>query len=256
MGLFNLFKKNSQEMTPRQYSNYRKQVNSFKEDGTYDFEHLNKNEKSQIMEIVEISNHSKIHSLEFYRQSVPVVYKNRYILFQIIISKYQTSDCIYDKLAVGLAYETKGAYYRPKAISFMQEFIDNATQNDWLNANEYVDTKTILTSLAVLYEKEYDFDKAVQILSLINNKDESILLRLGEILKKQDINACVEFYKTMIKTRNLKDYKRTFKEKLDAAIELQKKNYIHKPRKNRAISKGQFDDEAEKCALTFIPFIK
>lgn len=263
MGLLNLFKKTNKkntntnkEMSPKEYNEYRKNVNSYKEDGTYDFENLKYSEEKQIMDIVRKSKNSKITSLAFYTESTPVIYKTRYILFEIIIQKYKDSNNIFDKLAVGLSYKEKGAYFRPLAIKYINDFILSAKPQDKKRIMTYIEYDTVLLQLGQLYEKEYDFLSAANTYNSINKESwqfTSIPLKLGGILKKIDIDRCIEYYENLLKEN--KD-NRAIKEELLKARELKNKNYVYKPRKNRTISfDSDFDNQVKSCANRFIKYL-
>lgn len=225
----------------------------------YQFDTINEDEQNLIMKIIKMSNKADIKSLEFYSLSNNVIYKCRYILFELMVLKYKDSPLLYDQLVTGLAYKEKGAFYRPAAIEYIQNYVDKANNEDWFRVNQLIPKSSILLILSELYEKEYDFTSALSILSDIAINEvgwDSSILRAAKILKKIDINKCVEYCEKALTKREIHGIKQELQEFLYEAKKSQAKGYVYRPRKNRVIETDkQMDDEINSIALSFLKYM-
>lgn len=133
------------------------------ENGRYDLKRFSKQECDIIKSVlssVEKKYPREFRAMGLANEAYPIVYKARYVLFDIIIVKYENSPNALDKLAVALAYESKGAYFRKEAISYFEasiKEIDKATLNKFLS---YI-PMSLYMKFSELYEKEHDYKKAI-----------------------------------------------------------------------------------------------
>lgn len=163
-------------------------------------------------------------------ETVPAIGIAGHILNQLIYIKFKDSDRPRDIIAVAVALAREGAYYRKTAIEYFERYFDNECEtmfDDW----------TLHSTLAILYENEYEFDKAISQLKLCivssNGENPADFTRIGDILIKIDVNKAKEYYDSLIKSAHYEKHKYT----LDFAYENLKekiaKGYVYKPRKSK-----------------------
>lgn len=132
-------------------------------DKRYDLKRFSNHEADVIQRVlrtVDTKYHVTLRSYGLINESFSITYKPRYVLFDIVILKYDNSQNMVDRLAVALAYETKGAFYRKQAIAYFEESIKyvDKTIMDLFHA---CPTMTVYTKFADLYEKEHEYEKAI-----------------------------------------------------------------------------------------------
>ena len=169
-----------------------------------------------------------------------------------MIERYKESDSIYDHLAVGLAYKNKYAAFRRSAIENIQYFIENANENDWKRAesvNPNFSKYFIHVYVAQLYEQENMIEKAYEYALLVPDQYEL----MGKILYKRDINECVEYYKNVLKDKNVNSgFKAVIKKNLDKALAKQAKGYKFHPRKKKPEVDQEMEDMIHETILPYI----
>lgn len=85
---------------------------------------------------------------------------------------------------------------------------------------------------------------------------DSSILRAAKILKKIDINKCVEYCEKALTKREIHGIKQELQEFLYEAKKSQAKGYVYRPRKNRVIETDkQMDDEINSIALSFLKYM-
>lgn len=133
------------------------------EHGRYDLRRFSKQEYNKIREVL-ISADRKypavLKSMGLANESYPIAYKPRYVLFDIIIVRHEKSENPIDQLAVALAYETKGSFFRKDAISYFESAI-NYIDKSTLNRFSSYRPMSLYIKFAELYEKEHDYKKAI-----------------------------------------------------------------------------------------------
>lgn len=137
------------------------------DDGLYDMERFSEHEEeviNQAMRAATTKYPAELRSIGLANEAQVVVYKPRYILWEVVIQKYMSSAKPIDKLAVAIAYSEKGAMFRGKAISCFEDAIGQL--------GNPVDTKvasfselTVYTKFSKLYEQEREFEKAILCIS-------------------------------------------------------------------------------------------
>lgn len=133
------------------------------ENGRYDLKRFSRQEYSTIKNIlatVERKYPAALRSMGLVNESYPIVYKPRYILFDIVVYKYGKSPAPIDKLAVSLAYESKGAYFRKEAIAYFESATLELDLSRIKGFQSYP-PMSIYLKFAELYEKEHDYKKAI-----------------------------------------------------------------------------------------------
>ena len=145
---------------------------------------------------------------------------DRHINNRKIINQYQNTNDPLDLLAVAFSFEREGVSYRKQAISYFERFLEKPSPIPII-PNTYTsegDPKPlfsyweIYSTLASLYEKEHDFDKALKYLRLLpkesNYNNPADYTRVGDVLLKIDINQAVEYYEELKKEPVYQKHKR------------------------------------------------
>lgn len=162
-----------------------------------------------------------------------------------IINKYSNSNNPLDILAVAVSYDREGAKYRIQAIEYYEKFLSDPAEIpvvpnlSRLNGTpkRYISNWEIYSNLANLYEKEYQFEKAIFYLNKLpkesNYNNPSDYTRIGDVLSKVNIDKCVTYYLDLMKTDIYKKFKNVIDIAYKNALEKQSKGYIFKPRKKK-----------------------
>lgn len=160
-----------------------------------------------------------------------------------IINKYSLSDKPLDILAVAVSYDREGAGFRKQAIGYFERFLKNPVEipvvpnisGDGGMPVRCISYWQIYSSLADLYEKEYDFDKAIKYLKKLPKESKynnpSDYTRIGDVLTKKDINECVKYYENLMTKPIYKKFKRQIDIYYKIALEKQSKGYVFRRRK-------------------------
>ena len=166
-----------------------------------------------------------------------------------IIAKFSTSSNPLDWLAVAIAHKYLGASHRKQAIQYYEMYlsnpvrIPNKTELQWA-----IESWMIRSDLATLYEREYEFDKAIAMLEECIVFDERIVkikgygfnpanyTRIATIIMKRDgTDAAIEYYKKIKSSEIYKLDKKWFDEKYQEVLEMHKRGYVYRARKRDAI---------------------
>lgn len=184
-------------------------------------------------------------AIELAYDNTPVIGEQRHINNWNIINNYRQSENPLDILAIAISYEREGAKYRKEAISCYEKFLTNPTETPIL-PNRYLEGQKpvrmfsnwqIYSSLATLYEKEYEFAKAIKYLKKLPKesgyKNSADYTRVGDVLAKVDINECVSYYENLMTTTTYKKFTSTIDYKYNEALKRQSEGYIFKARKKK-----------------------
>lgn len=131
--------------------------------GRYDFRNFSKHETDTIKHVLSVTKKKypeQYQALGLANESYPIKYKPRYILHEIIILKYGSSLEAIDKFAVALAYSTKGAYFREKALEYFEASIDEIPPEIMSDFISYMPLHTY-SIISGLYEQVRDFQEAI-----------------------------------------------------------------------------------------------
>ena len=149
-----------------------------------------------------------------------------------VINNYAESNFPLDQLAVSLAYINLGANSRKKAIEYMEKYMSNPNPQSYFSAWE------IYSFLGALYEKEYDFEKAIncykKLVEINSGRNCGDYKRVADVLSKIDINQCVKYWENVIiKSACYKTDKAWIDHFYEEALTKQKNNYVYRPRKKK-----------------------
>ncbi|WP_270525785.1 hypothetical protein [Longibaculum muris] len=231
-------------------------------DGFYNFSEVSNEENNQIIYFISASKGkgslAGLHLIDYTLNEY--LYKVKYYIEQIVIEKYKSSDNLYDWLAVGLAYKGKGANFRKESLFYLTKFVSTANNTDWnniLSIDMDLDKYNIYSKIAELYEKEADLENAYNYAMKaceFRIYADSGMYRLGSILKKLDINKCVEYYKEKLTDPRYKEIKNGIKKELNDALEKQKKNYVYRPRKRKSTIDENMENNLKEIADRYLKY--
>lgn len=114
----------------------------------------------QVLEIVKRKYPPNLRALGLVNEIYPIVYKPRYILFEIAVILYSNSIVPEEQLAAAFAYSQKGAMFRVNAINLYEKSI-NFVDFKTLDLFSSISSASICLNLAELYEKEHKYDEAI-----------------------------------------------------------------------------------------------
>lgn len=186
---------------------------------------------------------------------------SRHILSQLIFIKFKDSDCPRDILSVALALSREGAYYRRSAIFYFEKYFANPSDLK-LERSHYQPIEAfkewqLHSTLATLYENEYEFEKAIAQLELCikcsHGENSPDFTRIGDILVKIDINKAEEYYCRLMKSPYYDKHKYDFDYSYELLKEKLDKGYVYKPRRSKkAIEISEQQLLAQKAAEYYI----
>lgn len=170
LGLFDFLKKKAPKGIDNPYKYYPEEYaqdssqSIIDSDGIYDLTRFSAHEESIIKQV--ISNvrkkyPEKYRAIGLANESYVIVYKPRYVLFEIIILKYKDSTSPLDMVAVSFAYCSKGAQFRSEALRYY-EAVRDKINFDELNEFASVSILSYITKIAETYEKEHEYKKAAE----------------------------------------------------------------------------------------------
>lgn len=132
-------------------------------DGRYDFKHFSVHEADVIravLAMVEKKYPSKYQAIGLANESTDIIYKPRYVLFEIIIQQYQHSKKPIDQFAVFYAYQSKGACFRQYAIEYFEKSIPHIKEST-LGQFLHFTPLPLYSTVEQLYEREHMWNKAI-----------------------------------------------------------------------------------------------
>jgi tetratricopeptide (TPR) repeat protein len=173
--------------------------------------------------------------------------ETRKIVNDEVILQCKNSKHPLDILAIAFAYEHKGANFRKEAIQYFEKFLENPCE---IPKEIHLTMKWIYSPLAILYEKEYNFEKAIFYLEKMKQEDikdkpldkklentyfcniATAYRRIGEIKIKQGMdiakNYCDEIKKD--KYYKNKEFKRVIDHYIKDVEDKITKGYVYKPK--------------------------
>lgn len=132
-------------------------------DGRYDLKRFSKHESDTIYHVVNVVKEKypkELRSMGLANESYPIIYKPRYILWEILIQLYKNSNDPIDVFACALAYEAKGALFREKALQKFEESIDYITPEFMQQFISYMPLNVYM-KFSRLYENNHEYEKAI-----------------------------------------------------------------------------------------------
>ena len=226
--------------------------------GFYDFENFSDSELGTITAVLDTAKKKypkKYQGIGLAMEAYSIVYKPRYVLNEIVIIKYGESNYLLDKLAVGLAYITKGAAFREKAFEYLEYSIPKLKKSDFDLIKSAFTKIYLYNTLTDLYEYRGDYENALVYLEHCCRQFEKpypyYYTKRGSIYKKIDINMCVEYYEALlIQHPELKCY---IEKELNTAKTQAEKGYVFKPKPVKQSDKNrQLEDRIHQAALQFV----
>ena len=189
-------------------------------DNKYDLKRFSSHESGIIQQAIltVLSKYpANFRSLGLVNESYVIVYKPRYVLFEIATIMYENSPNPEDILSAAYAYSQKGALFRKKAINLYEKSI-NSVSFRTLDKFASLSSAIVYSDIAALYEKEKDY--------------ESSIYWMKKVLRRGGLNS------------------RYYEEKI---IELEKKT-PPATRKSKPISesRAEFEKDARAAALYFM----
>lgn len=176
----------------------------------------------------------------------------RRILNDIIVEIYKNSEAPLDILAVALTYARTYASNRPLAIQYFERWLERPEKppkikcyaHNYFGSHASRDSYSfwaIYATFATIYEKEYEFEKAIQCLynciDFNNKSNPADYTRIGDILIKIDINKAEDYYIKLLNDNTLKKFERSFAIALENVIEKKNRGYIYRPRRKKTMQK-------------------
>lgn len=228
-------------------------------DGRYDMTKFTAEEHNTILAVLQRTDEkypAQYRAVGLAIEARPIMYKAKYVLNDIIVLRHESSAAPLDQLAVGLAYSTKGAYYRPQAIRYLSTALPNIGNKDIHLLSAEFPLWSIYDRLADLCESEAHLEDALRYSKMAERhrpwKAPIDFLRPGEIYRKLDIERCVKYYRLLLLSPAALPYQDLIREKLKRAESLAAKGYVYKPRKRkRSDADTLFDKHTEAAARYF-----
>ena len=160
------------------------------------------------------------NSLQIVIDNGAIIGPERRILSESLIDVYKETNNL-------------GAKYRLKAIEYYEKFLGNPLFPKIVGHNPF-SMWSIHSSLATLYEKEYNFEVAIsylkQCISDNNGSNPADFTRIGDILVKIDVHKGVEFFRYLIDSPFYEQHKYTFDCALKNVLEKEQRGYVYRPR--------------------------
>lgn len=163
----------------------------------------------------------------------------RRFLNNFILSVYNNSCEPLDILAVATTYARMHAAERPLAIKYWELFLESPTDlppiTNRIGAVLYSKWH-LYSTFANIYEAEYQFDKAIQMLKKCIEVDagtnSSDYIRIGDVYVKIDTKSAEEYYLKTIEDENVtEDVRNRCKAALADVREKIQRGYVYRPRK-------------------------
>lgn len=132
-------------------------------DNKYDLKRFSSHESSIIQQVI-FTTFSKyparFQSLGLANESCVIVYKPRYVLFEVAAIMYENSLKPEDVLAAAYAYSQKGAAFRKRAISLYEKSV-NYVSFRTLDKFASLYSAIVYSDIASLYEKEHNYESSI-----------------------------------------------------------------------------------------------
>lgn len=132
-------------------------------DNKYDLKRFSLHESSIIQQVI-FTAFSKypthFQSLGLANESCVIVYKPRYVLFEIATIMYENSSKAEDILSAAYSYSQKGALFRKNAIALYEKsagFVSFRTLDKFASLSSSI----VYSDIASLYEKEKDYESSI-----------------------------------------------------------------------------------------------
>lgn len=182
----------------------------------YDLTRFSAHEAGVIFEVLRMVDEvypPKYRGMGLVNESYCVVYKPRYVLFHIVILRHERSHKPIDQLAVAMAYQSKGYYYRKQAIEYFEKAERHSVRHEMERFNSY-GPLGVYNSMSELYEWDGQFSKAYKYAVLASKystpNNQHFISRIQTL--KGKMNDPPELYQ-----RNISKRQQEFEDKVDTA---------------------------------------
>ncbi len=184
------------------------------------------------------NNHEK--AIRIMYDNISTIGPKRHQISQKVINTYSNSNHPLDKLACGLAYVNEGAAYRKLAIECFEFYFDHPTKMPIAdNKQPFFSEWHLHSELANLYEREYNFDKAIfqlkECIRYNRNDCGAEYTRIADIIvKKEGVDKAIEYINKIKKSKIYPKIRHSIDYEYNELMEKKKKGYVYKPRKNKS----------------------
>ena len=165
---------------------------SITSNGRYDLTRFSPHESAIVSNVwytVQLKYPPEYRSMGLANESYMIKYKPRYVLFEILILAYSESQNPVDLFAVSLAYASKGAFYRNKALFYFEKSEKYITPEFMNNFLSYMPLSVYLT-FSQLYEQEHLYPQAIHYAKLAGRYSDTYTsaTRIKELKEKEKRN--------------------------------------------------------------------
>lgn len=182
----------------------------------YDLTRFSAHEASVIFDVLRTIDEAyppQYRGMGLVNESYCVVYKPRYVLFHIVILRHAKSRKPIDQLAVAMAYQSKGYYFRKQAIKHFEKAECRSLIGDMERFNSY-GPLIVYNLMSELYEWDGQFSKAYKYATLASKystpNNQHFVFRMQDL--KGKMNNPPGPYE-----RNISKRQQEFEDKVDAA---------------------------------------
>lgn len=133
------------------------------EKGKYDLTRFSTHESEIVYQAIDVVRNKypqNLAALGLANESYVIVYKPRYVLFEIAVIMYSASAIPEEQIAAAFSYSQKGAMFREEAISLYEESINHVSFKT-LDMFSSLSAVSTYLKLAELYEREYQYQNAL-----------------------------------------------------------------------------------------------
>lgn len=171
------------------------------------------------------------YAIDLIAKNFSIIGPERKKIMLDIIHTYSSSSEPLDILGVGYALFYSGAKYRSSAIEYLERFLNKPAD---ISQYKMISLWGIYSDLAILYEKEYIYDKAIYYLKKCikenNGSNPADYTRIGDILVKIDLHDAEKYYISLLSDESYDKFKYQFEYALNDIREKIKRGYVYKPR--------------------------
>lgn len=133
------------------------------ENHKYDLTRFSEHESEIIYQAINVAKNKyprNLMALGLVNEAYEIIYKPRYVLFEIAVIMYSGSTSPEEQIAAAFSYSQKGAMYRENAISLYEKSI-NRVNFKTLDLFSSLSSVSTYLNLAELYEREHKYHDAL-----------------------------------------------------------------------------------------------
>lgn len=170
-------------------------------------------------------------AIDIIEKNFSVIGTERKKIMSEIIFNYSSSENPFDILGVAYALYYSGAKYRSNAIEFFEKYLSAPAD---ISKYKMISLWGIYSNLSTLYEKEYQYEKAIYYLKMCiesnGGNNPADFTRIGDILIKIDLDRAEDFYISLLSNNDYTKFRYQFEYALNDIHEKQRKGYKYNPR--------------------------